>query len=173
MTLADITVVNGIVAPVSNEAISEVEEALGVTFPHGHREYITALGEGVLGGTYIRIYPPWRVLKENREVQQRWDEYWFWDAGHDVLTKEEALTCIILGDTVDGDELVFQPQRVDRILILPRHSENVYEAGSDLFSAVEWLCSSGVLTESFTERNFEGFGTRPPDSKEPPPAWHE
>ena len=44
MTLADITVINGIVAPVSNEAVSEAEETLGAAFPLGYREYMTALG---------------------------------------------------------------------------------------------------------------------------------
>jgi len=160
MTLADITAVIGVVAPVSDEAVSGVEETLGATFPPGYREYVTALGEGVLGGTYIRVYPPRRVLEEYGEAQQRWSEYWFWDAGRDVLTKEEALTCIIFGDTLDGDELVFQPQQPGHIFILPRQSGAIYDAGSDLFCAIEWLCGSGILTEPFTGREFEGFDTR-------------
>ncbi len=157
MRIADISIVGAPVRPSSAEAVSGAEVSLGLTFPVGYQEYITTFGAGVLGGTYVRVYPPERIIREYRDLQRRWDEYWFWDDGRDVLTKTEALECIIIADTLDGDEIIFHPSRPDRLLVLPRHSEMVYEAGTDLLSALDWLCSAGVLTEPFSEREFEPF----------------
>jgi hypothetical protein len=33
-------------------------------------------------------------------------------------------------------------------------------AGNGLAQAIEWLCSSNILTEAFTERDFEPFDSR-------------
>lgn len=91
------------------------------------------------------------------EWRQRIDEYWFWDDGRDVLTKEQALQSVIIGDTLDGDELIVHPDNPERVYILPRHSEGIHIAGDGLPTAIEWLCGSGALTEPFEERNFEPF----------------
>src|SRR5262245_40085049 len=42
--------------------VDAAEARLGIRFPTGYREYVTKFGEGVLGGSYIRIYPPHRIL---------------------------------------------------------------------------------------------------------------
>ncbi len=160
MTLDDVTVVGEPLVRADDIQVDELETRLGVSFPNGYRQYITALGEGVLGGSYIRIYPPWRILDELQEWRQRIEEYWFWDEGRDVLSKQQALESIILGDTLDGDEVIFRPQQPQRILVLPRHSEQIYVAGDDLWQAISWLCSSGTLTEAFEERDFEPFDSR-------------
>jgi len=144
----------------TNKEVDEAELQLGISFPSGYREYATMFGEGVLGGSYIRIYPPRRVLRELLEWRKRIDEYWFWDAGHKVLTKEEALQSIIVGDTLAGDELIVHPGSSERIFVLPRDLEEIFVAGDGLPAAVEWLCSSGTLCEPFTDRNFEPFSTR-------------
>jgi len=92
--------------------------------------------------------------------RQRISEYWFWDRGRDVLTKEEALQSVIIGDTLDGDELIVHPSNPERVFVLPRNRDEIYVAGDGLPEAMEWLCSSGTLTEAFDERNFEPFDTR-------------
>jgi hypothetical protein len=91
---------------------------------------------------------------------QRISEYWFWDRGRDVLTKEEALQSVLIGDTLDGDELIVHPSKPERVFVLPRNRDEIYIAGDGLPEAMEWLCSSGTLTEAFDERNFEPFDTR-------------
>lgn len=140
--------------------VSALEAQLWITFPEGYREYVTKLGEGTLGGDFVRIYPPWRIEKELVEWRQRITKYWFWDKGRKLLPKERALECVIVGDTVNGDELVFHPTRPDRLFVLPRDSEQIFEGGKDLLAAVEWLCSSGKVTEPFSERNFVPFDSR-------------
>ena len=159
------TVIGGPRVLATVDEVDAAEAKLGVRFPTGYREYVTHLGEGVLGGSYIRIYPPRRILSGPNNVtewRQRIDEFWFWDDGKDVLTKEMALQSVIIGDTLNGDELVVHPSNPERVLVLPRDSETIYVGGEGLAATIEWLCSSGELTEPFVERDFEPFDSRQP-----------
>jgi hypothetical protein len=67
---------------------------------------------------------------------------------------------VIVADTVNGDELIFHPGKPDRLFVLPVEKEQIFEAGSDLPAAIEWMCASGKLTKRFTERNFEPLDSR-------------
>lgn len=169
MKIEDIRVSADALVLAADDEVSEMEVKLGTRFPSGYREYITRLGEGTLGGHYIRIYPPWRILTGDNnfnEWRQRIDEYWFWDEGRKVLSKEKALECVIVGDTVNGDEMIFHPADPDVIYVLPREEETIYKIGSGLFkkpgllTAIEWLVSSGKLTSKIRERDFEPFDSR-------------
>lgn len=160
LSLDDIKVVGGPLDLSSDQEVDAAEAKLGIPFPAGYREFVTRFGEGVLGGYYVRVYPPRRILSGSNNLQEwreRIDLYWFWDAGKDVLSKQQALESIIIGDTLDGDELLVHPSNPQRVYVLPRHSENIYVAGDGLLPALEWLCSSGTLTEPFAEREFEPF----------------
>jgi hypothetical protein len=142
--------------------VDAAEAQLGIRFPSGYREYVTQFGEGVLG-SYVRIYPPRRILSGANnliEWRRRIDQYWFWDGSSGTLTKEQALEAVIIGDTLDGDELIVHPGNPERIYVLPRQSEQIYVAGDGLPAAIEWLCTSGTLTEPFPERNFEPFNSQ-------------
>ena len=159
----NINVVGGPLLPTPAVEVDDAEAQLGIHFPAGYREFVTSFGEGVLGGYYLRIYPPHRILSginNVKEWRQRIHEYWFWDDGHKVLSKEQAMASVIIGDTLDGDELIVHPSHPDRIYVLPRYSEEIFIAGENLPEAIEWLCSSGTLTEPFKERNFEPFDSR-------------
>jgi hypothetical protein len=159
MKLDDVRVVAEPLVRASAAEVDALEARYWLTLPKGYREYVTRLGEGTLGG-FIRIYPPWRIEKELAEWRRRIDKYWFWDAGRDVLPKERALECVVVGDTVNGDEIVFHPGRPDRIFVLPRQSEVVRDAGPDLLSAVDWICTSGELVEPIAKLDFEPFDSR-------------
>jgi hypothetical protein len=113
-----------------------------------------------LGGAFVRIYPPWRIDKELIDWRRRINKYWFWEKSRKLLPKERALECVIIGDTMNGDELIFHPTRSNRLIVLPRDSEKAVVAGSNVWEAVEWMCNSGKLTEPFSERHFEPFDTR-------------
>ena len=144
----------------SDEQVDEAQRRLGTKLPAGYREYVTTLGEGVLGGFYIRIYLPESLVGGRNDVEEwrrRIDEYWFWDDGAEILTKERALECVRFGDTLDGDELIIHPENPNLIYVLPRHFESIFVAGTGLPDAIEWLCSSGVLTAPFSDRIFEPF----------------
>ena len=98
----DVIVAGGPIAPTPSAEVDEAEARLGIRFPSGYREFVTRFGEGLLG-SYIRIYPPRRILSgENNLVEwrQRIDEYWFWDAfGHtrpDVVLTHEGVPLVTL-----------------------------------------------------------------------------
>ncbi|WP_165244099.1 SMI1/KNR4 family protein [Paludisphaera soli] len=162
MTLDDVQVGE---APLFHNATADVDEAergLGTRFPAGYRNYIARFGEGVLAD-YLRVYPPHQILEGDNNVhawRERIDEYWFWDAGKDVLTKERTLQCVIVADTLDGDEIVFHPSEPDRLYVLPHDDEEIHEAGDGLTAAIEWLLTAGVLTEPVDRRNFDPFDGR-------------
>jgi hypothetical protein len=144
-----------------------VEAALGIRFPIGYREYVTTFGEGVLGGSFIRIYPPRRVSSDVIEWRSRIAEYWFWTPGLFGLSQERAMEGVIIGDTIGGDELVVHPKNPNKIFVLPRELERVLVAGKGLPAAIEWLCSSGVPTEAFKERTSSRLLTRDTSARRP------
>lgn len=158
-----ITVDNRPLVLSSAAEVDAAEAHLGLRFPAGYREYVTRFGEGLLGGAFLRIYPPRRILSgpdSLTEWRQRITEYWFWDDGRDILTKEQVLQSVIIGDTVGGDELIVHPDEPERIYVLPRNSDEIFVAGDGLPATIEWVCSSGTLIEPFTERTFEPFDSR-------------
>ncbi|MGK2858877.1 MAG: SMI1/KNR4 family protein [Thermoanaerobaculia bacterium] len=163
MKLTDIQVTEKPLVLATEAEVDAVERELGTRMPQGYREYITRFGEGVLGGCYIRVYPPWRIIgpvDHFSDWRDRVKQYWFWDQSRDILSKEEAAACYVVGDTLDGDELVVHPSHPDRIYILPRHFETIYIAAEGLLETCDWLCSAGVLTEAFEEREFDSHDTR-------------
>jgi hypothetical protein len=160
LNISDIHVSGGPLVLASPAEVDALESRLWIKFPDGYREYVTKLGEGVLGGTLVRIYPPWRIDKELAEWRRRINKHWFWDEGKELLPKDRAVECIIIGDTVNGDELIFHPSRPSRLFVLPRDSDEVFVAGKELMESIEWMCSSGELVEPFIECNFEPFDSR-------------
>jgi hypothetical protein len=160
MNICDVKIISKPLVLASPQDVDALEAELWVTLPTGYKEYMTNLGEGIFGGSLVRIYPPWRIRDELASWRRRINKYWFWDEGRKILPKERAAECIVIGDTMSGDELVFHPSRPNTLFVLPRHQESIFVAGSDIFSAVEWMCGSGQLSEPFAQREFEPFDTR-------------
>ena len=140
MKIDDVRVVGEPLVLATQADIDGLESRLWFTFPEGYRDYLTRLGEGVLG-SFVRIYPPWRVENELAAWRRRIAKYWFWDEGRDVLPKERAMECVIVGDTVNGDEIVFHPSRRDHLFVLPRDDEQIFDSGADLLATVEWVAA--------------------------------
>ena len=146
--------------------VDAAEKKLATRLPSGYREFITRFGEGTLG-VYVRVYPPHQMLTGDNNItewRKRIDEYWFWDDGVDILPKAKALECIIVADTMDGDELVFHPSEPDRLYVLPRYDEMAYVAGEGLLAAIEWLLTSGKLTKKIKSRKFEPWDGKAADN---------
>lgn len=137
-----------------NEDILACEKTLNIAFDNDYKEYVSTYGSGILGGTYVRIYLPETIILTLAEWKDRITEYWFWDEGKDVLMKDEVLNSVRIGDTYDGDEIILFKSEY---FVLPRHSEMIYKTGNTLEETITWLCSSGILTEAFSEREFEPF----------------
>lgn len=138
----------------SEEEILACEKTLNIAFDEDYKEYVLVYGSGILGGTYVRIFLPETIILTLEEWRNRITEYWFWDEGKEVMTKDQVLSSVRIGDTFDGDEIILYK---GEYFVLPRYSEMIYKAGNTLEEIITWLCSSGILTEAFSEREFEPF----------------
>ena len=67
MDLSNITIVGGPLVLASVAEVGKAQDQLWITFPRGYQEFVTTLGEGVLGGSFVRVYPPWRIVNELAE----------------------------------------------------------------------------------------------------------
>jgi hypothetical protein len=134
--------------------VAQLEQQLGTKMPMGYQDFVATLGVGILNDT-VRVYTPRRIARELKDFQQRWDEYWFWDEGRDILSKEKALESIIIADTGNGDELIFHPSQPNKLYLLPRDSGQIFEPGSGLDEAIEWILHSGVLFGDVEEEDEE------------------
>lgn len=160
MKVEDVKVAKGPLVTASAEQVRALEAELWLSFPEGYREYISRLGEGSLCG-FIQIHPPWRIEKDLDAWRRLHAQYWFWDEGPQLLPQKRAVECVCIGNTLDGDQLVFHPSRRDRLFVLPRHHREVFEAGPDLLSAVDWMLRSGHLIEAAPRKlRFESFDSR-------------
>ena len=154
MDYSSVHLMNENVVLVSPEEVAQLELQLGTKMPAGYQEFVTTLGLGILNDT-VRVYTPGRIARELEGFRRRWDEYWFWDEGRDVLGKEKALESVIIADTGNGDELTFHPSQPDKLYVLPRDSGQIFEPGNSLGEAVEWILHSGVLFGDVDEEEEE------------------
>lgn len=160
MKIKDVKILSEKLVVAKPAEVKQLEKELWIQFPKFYADYVTQLGEGVLGGSHVRIYPPWRIASELESWRSRIDAFWLWDNGAKLLPKARALECVILGDTTSGDELIFHPSRPTQLFVLSRGGDKIFDAGPDVLSAVEWMCSSGKLCRKFKEREFESFDSR-------------
>lgn len=159
MKLKDIEIKGKSLVVASTADVQEMETRLWFTFPKGYVAFVTTAGEGLLGG-FIRIYPPWRITNELSEWRSRIEKYWFWDAGVKILPKPRALECVVVGDTVNGDEIVLHPNRPGHLFVLPIDSGEIYSAGIDLMSCIDWISTSNKIVKPYRDSSFEPFDSR-------------
>lgn len=143
----------------SPDEVAVVENKIGVSFPVGYKEYVTTLGFGEYCN-YIRIEMPSAILFDYKEYQRFLDEYWFWEMGENLLSKERAIECIKIGDTDIGDVIIFHPSNSAELFVLPRNDDMLHKIGSNLYEAIDWLCvnrnnpHSGSVGETHERRYF-------------------
>lgn len=136
------------------EEVAEAERVLKTTLPAGYAEYVTHLGEGTLSN-WVRVYPPWRVVGELKSWRERIKSHWFWEAGERKLSFARAQKCIIIADTIGGDELIFYPAKPDRLFVLPREDEDIHVLDGSFWDSLDWLCTSGKLTKPLRTFQFK------------------
>jgi hypothetical protein len=138
----------------SVDEVAAAEAAIGTPFPPGYAEFVTRFGDGSVTN-WVRVYPPGRVAEEHADHRARREEYYFWDDGADVLTREQVAASVVLADTLNGDEVVYHPKSPSGLFVLPRDDGMIYRVGSSLAEAIDWLCRSGVLTAALSIKTFE------------------
>jgi len=154
VNVSDVNVVHEPLVLVASSEVDALESDLWIKLPPGYHEFVTKLGEGELSG-FVRVYSPRQIRDELPEWRRRIGRYWFWKESEELLPKERAIECVILADTLNGDELVYHQGRPESLFVMPRDTNTVTELGNDFLVAIDWMCSSGELTEPISEREFE------------------
>lgn len=143
----------------SHENVAKLEQDLWIKMPPGYLEFLTRYGEGDID-CFLRIYPSWKIAKELLEWRQRINKYWFWDAGKKVLPKARALECIVIADTMNGDEILIHPTRPNSFFVLPRDKGSIYQVDGDLQDLISWIFISKKLINEKTNWEFNPFDSR-------------
>jgi hypothetical protein len=154
--LNDIHLVTDQLLTSTDAEVSEAEALLGTRFPPGFRDWMTTLGAGVLCGL-VRVYPIPDLLVMLVEQRAWWRDEDFWYEGHDVLPQQAVSESLMVADTLNGDEVVFHPSNPAGLYLLPRHEARIYRIGARFEDALEWLCTSGVVSEPQSSFDFEPF----------------
>ena len=142
----------------SQADVRNAEHELKARFPDGYAEFVTSLGQGLLCG-FVRVYLPKRILDEVAEFRSWVKEYFCWEDGAAVLPKSRVVESVCIADTVNGDEVIFHPDDPARLYLLPHDSETIYQIGSSLDAAVDWILESGELMDRAVSRYFDsGIG---------------
>lgn len=154
MQLDDIYLVTERLVRSTDVEVSAAEASLGARFPPGFRAWMTTLGAGILSDL-VRVYGLPRLLELAVETRARWREYYFWDEGRDVLPRQAVIESILVADTLNGDEVIFHPSTPEALYLLPRHQDRIYRLGARFEDALEWLCTSGVVSQPVTSLYFQ------------------
>ncbi|MEQ8675946.1 MAG: SMI1/KNR4 family protein [Aggregatilineales bacterium] len=139
MDTEKVTIIGKHGKPIPPDQISKLADTLGITLPIGYVDFMQAFGEGLYADLF-RIYPPDRILNEYEERRQWWQDssyedlegnrHWFFRGSEDILNPDQLQESFIIGDTLDGDNLVFYPPDPDHIYILPRHDDLIFTTDS-------------------------------------------
>lgn len=142
MNTSDVLIISKRIQPVSLNEINQIEESLGVRLPTGYREFITTFGEGIYCDLFC-IFPPQKILNEYEGRRRTWREYaqlFFYQDREQPLEEAKLYDSIILGETIDGDQMVYYPLEPDRLYMLPRHSDVITMVSSDFSDLHIWDC---------------------------------
>jgi len=144
---------------ISPHEIDALERTLGLSLPEGYYEYMTTLGVG----TYcdlLRVYEPRRVLEESEKMRNLWRDYCFWEAGREILSKEQILEAIIFADTEVGDNVVLSTDMPDRLFVLPRDDDTVYWVPENFRNPLLWRSQDGIVHRPPEFQYFESWRDR-------------
>ena len=140
--------------PVPHDAVTALEDRLGITLPQGYRQMVTTLGPG----TYcddIWMFMPDEVEAKTDQLRQSLREYYFWDVGAPILNRAQAEASIRLGYGYNGDEIIFNPDTEHSVYILPRHDETIYWQSPGFDDPIGWHSTSGKARDLPPFRYFE------------------
>ncbi len=135
---------------VEQSRLDELEAWLKHPLPLGYREFMSQLGVGEYCH-YFRIYSPEQLPKAQLDFRESIiDGYYerFWEGQQDILSTEDALNSVVLADTIDSDYIVYAPNTVHQLYILPRHSEKVFWVEGSFFSLHRWRYRQEPFDES-------------------------
>jgi len=107
----------------SEEELNLFSEEKDISLSEDHKFFLKNFGEGVIFN-HIRVFGIQRIRNQHREFQERWGTYFLWDDPESELNEEDMKSCIIIGDTFNGDELVIFPED-NSIYYLPQDDKKI------------------------------------------------
>lgn len=159
MAFDDLYLVSDRTATATPDEFASAESAMGMKLPADYVAFVSRFGQGAISN-WVRVYGPRRIAGERDERREGLEQYYFWDEGADVLSREQVNEAIMLADTFNGDEVIYRESAPSGFFVLPRDEEGIYAVGETLEQAVDWLCKSGTLTGALPFLYFEPFGER-------------
>jgi hypothetical protein len=131
--------------------LEHFEQEVGFAPPRGYCEFMSQLGSG----TYcdqVSLFAPSEIPTRTNEWRSATHDHWFWQDRKGGLTQAEAQRCVVVGATMDGDRLVYNPADVTRVYALPRHDDEVHVLHAALEDPLSW---GGSQTPAPRFRYFE------------------
>jgi hypothetical protein len=136
--LHEVLVVSTHIKPTPIAEVGDLEQALGFTMPQGWIDIVTTFGEGTYCDLF-RIYPPSKILSDLQWHREQWEEtFEFFEASAGLITRRQLRLSVPIGDTIDGDELLYNPADPAHVLLLPRHSDVITPLRADLEDLPAW-----------------------------------
>ena len=119
--------------------VDAAEAALSIRFPDGYREYVTTLGKGEYCG-YVNIFPPSMIIREQTGEKPPLLEFCHsWDGSEFGVTSERLAKAVMVGNSIDGDWIIFEAGLPEAIYVLPRSEQIFHNVGPSLMDALIWL----------------------------------
>ena len=133
MNIDDVEIIGGPPVLATQADVDALEAKLWIRFPVGYREYVTRLGEGVLGGTMVRIYPPWRIEKDLSRWRAHQEILVLGSRQGSCCPRSEPWNVSSLATRSTAMSSSFTRGRPDCLFILPHESwENVLVPGREV-----------------------------------------
>ena len=147
--------------------VDAAEAALGTRFPEGYREYMTTLGRGEYCD-YVNVSPPEMIVKNQTGNKPPLLEFCHsWDGSEFGVTPERLAKAIMLGNSIDGDWIIFETNLPDAVYVLPESEDVIDKAGATLLDGLNRTCNLGSRSE------FRYFSSNINQKQEPlPDAVH-
>jgi hypothetical protein len=155
----DVYLVDDTLDRIDANVVTAFERESGLSLPEGYQEFVATLGVG----TYcdlINVFPPARIVERTEEARRRWKEHYYWDRGGEILPMEQVLRSSVIGNSVEGDEMIIPPESPNREFILPRHDDTIYWMPYSLADPIAWQSSKSRVLDLPPFRYFEPWSNR-------------
>lgn len=150
----DVYLVDDELSLASHEAVTSLEDRLGFALPAGYREFVTRFGNGAYCNQ-LYVLMPEEVEECTRNLERSLSEFFFWDKATHILSRSQVAKSIQLGHSLDGDEVIFNPDTEYGLYVLPSHDDTIYWMPQLFRDPLDWRAEWGNPLSGFEFRYFE------------------
>lgn len=150
----DVYLVDDELQLVDDAEIWAVEKKLGITLPRGYHAFLTTLGLGTYCD-WIDVFPPNEIEQRSAELSTILTDYSNWDRGAHLLSRSQIKRSLHIARSMDGDELIFNPETTHHCYVLPRHDDTIYWLSPEFDDPTDWHAEFGSAMLESAFRYFE------------------